>query len=81
MNTILVIASVLMAAALTGIFSTSTIAYAEKDYSADSSKTEENTIFKQRATPSGDSIANNCGNNMNGGNGFCSSSQTEGIFP
>ena len=65
MNKSLVIASVLMAAALTtGIFSThSMAAYAEDDYDGDSSKTSTEQSIKQENVGSGESTNFNCGDN------------------
>jgi hypothetical protein len=58
MNKILAIAAVLMAAALTGIFSTS--AYAQ----GDESETNTDQSIAQKNVGSGESINNNCGANL-----------------
>ena len=65
MNKSLVIASVLMAAALTtGIFSTHPMAaYAEDDYDGDSSETNTEQSIKQKNFGSGASTNVNCGDN------------------
>jgi hypothetical protein len=65
MNKSLVIASVLMAAALTtGIFSTHPMAaYAEDDYDGDSSETNTEQSIKQENVGSGESTNFNCGDN------------------
>jgi hypothetical protein len=55
MNKSLAIATVLMAAALSGILSTSPIAFAQ-----DESKTNTEQEIKQKNVGSGDSINNNC---------------------
>jgi hypothetical protein len=55
MNKTLVIASVLMAAALTGILSTNQIAFAQ-----DESETNTEQEIKQRNVGSGESTNNNC---------------------
>jgi hypothetical protein len=63
MNKKLVIASVLMAAALTGIFSTNPMAaYADDDddYDGDSSETNTEQKIKQKNVGSGESTNNNC---------------------
>jgi hypothetical protein len=56
------IAAVLMAAALTGIFATSPLAYAGGD--GDESETSTDQSVKQKNTGSGDSQNNNCGQNL-----------------
>jgi hypothetical protein len=53
------IAAVLMAAALTGLFATSPLAYAE-----DTSETSTDQSVKQKNTGSGDSANFNCGENL-----------------
>jgi hypothetical protein len=58
MNKILAITAVLMAAALTGIFSTS--AYAQ----GDESETNTDQSIAQKNVGSGESINNNCGANL-----------------
>jgi len=65
MNKTLVIASVLMAAALTtGIFSTHpTAVYAEEDYDGDSSETNTEQKIKIDATASGESDIHSCADN------------------
>ena len=65
MNKSLVIASVLMAAALTtGIFSTHPMAaYAEDDDDGDSSETNTEQSIKQENVGSGESTNFNCGDN------------------
>ena len=67
MNKTLVIASVLMAAALTGIFSTNPMAaYAEDDYDGDSSETNTEQSIKQKNVGGDGSSQFNCGqNNIN----------------
>ena len=55
------IAAVLMAAALTGLFATSSLAYAE---SGDESETSTDQSVKQKNTGSGDSANFNCGENL-----------------
>ena len=55
MNKELIVASVLMAAALTGILSTSPIAFAQ-----DESETNTEQEIKQKNVGSGDSTNNNC---------------------
>jgi hypothetical protein len=67
MNKTLVIASVLMAAALTGIFSTHPMAaYAEDDYDGDSSETNTEQSIKQKNVGGEGSSQFNCGqNNIN----------------
>jgi hypothetical protein len=60
MNKTITIATVLMAAALTGIFSTS--AYATTD-GGDESETNTEQEIKQKNVGSGDSTNNNCGLN------------------
>ena len=55
MNKILAIATVLMAAALTGILSTSPIAFAQ-----DESETNTEQEIKQKNVGSGESTNNNC---------------------
>ena len=57
------IAAVLMAAALTGLFATSSLAYAE-DRGGDESKTSTDQSVKQKNTGSGDSANFNCGENL-----------------
>ena len=52
------IAAVLMAAALTGLFATSPLAY------ADDSETNTDQDLKQKNTGSGDSANFNCGQNL-----------------
>jgi hypothetical protein len=52
------IAAVLMAAALTGLFATSSLAY------ADESETSTDQSVKQKNTGSGDSANFNCGENL-----------------
>jgi hypothetical protein len=52
------IAAVLMAAALTGLFATSPLAY------ADDSETNTDQSVKQKNTGSGDSANFNCGQNL-----------------
>jgi hypothetical protein len=54
------IAAVLMAAALTGLFATSPLAYAE----GDESETNTDQSLKQKNTGSGDSANFNCGQNL-----------------
>jgi hypothetical protein len=54
------IAAVLMAAALTGLFATSSLAYAE----GDESETSTDQSVKQKNTGSGDSANFNCGENL-----------------
>ena len=54
------IAAVLMAAALTGLFATSSLAYAE----GDESETSTDQDLKQKNTGSGDSANFNCGENL-----------------
>jgi hypothetical protein len=54
------IAAVLMAAALTGLFATSSLAYAE----GDESETNTDQSVKQKNTGSGDSANFNCGQNL-----------------
>ncbi|MGB7678297.1 MAG: hypothetical protein WBL49_05760 [Nitrososphaeraceae archaeon] len=54
------IAAVLMAAALTGLFATSPLAYAE----GDESETNTDQSVKQKNTGSGDSANFNCGQNL-----------------
>ena len=56
MNKTIAIASVLMAAALTGIFSTSAYATDDGDYSGTNTEQE----IKQKNIGSGDSTNNNC---------------------
>ena len=63
MNKILAIATVLMAAALTGIFSTS--AYAQ----GDESETNAEQSIAQKNVGSGESTNNNCARNYYYGNG------------
>jgi hypothetical protein len=67
MNKTLVIASVLMAAALTGIFSTHPMAaYAGDDYDGDSSETNTEQSIKQKNVGGEGSSQFNCGqNNIN----------------
>ena len=55
------IAAVLMAAALTGLFATSPLAYAE---GGDESETSTDQSVKQKNTGSGDSANFNCGENL-----------------
>jgi hypothetical protein len=55
------IAAVLMAAALTGLFATSPLAYAE---GGDESETSTDQSVKQKNTGSGDSANYNCGQNL-----------------
>ena len=55
------IAAVLMAAALTGLFATSSLAYAE---GGDESETSKDQSVKQKNTGSGDSANFNCGQNL-----------------
>jgi hypothetical protein len=55
------IAAVLMAAALTGLFATSPLAYAE---GGDESETSTDQSVKQKNTGSGDSANFNCGQNL-----------------
>jgi hypothetical protein len=57
------IAAVLMAAVLTGLFATSSLAYAE-DRGGDESSTETDQSVKQKNTGSGDSANFNCGENL-----------------
>jgi hypothetical protein len=57
------IAAVLMAAALTGLFATSPLAYAE-DNGGDTSETSTDQSVKQKNTGSGDSANFNCGQNL-----------------
>jgi hypothetical protein len=57
----IVIAAVLMAAALTGLFATSPLAYAD---GGDESTTETDQSVKQKNTGSGDSANFNCGENL-----------------
>jgi hypothetical protein len=54
------VAAVLMAAALTGLFATSPLAYAE----GDESETNTDQSVKQKNTGSGDSANFNCGQNL-----------------
>jgi hypothetical protein len=64
MKKALVIASVLMAAALTGIFSTNPMAaYAEDDYDGDSSETNTEQKIKIDANGSGESDIHFCVDN------------------
>ena len=67
MNKTLVIASVLMAAALTGIFSTNPMAaYAGDDYDGDSSETNTEQSIKQKNVGGDGSSQFNCAqNNIN----------------
>ena len=67
MNKTLVLASVLMAAALTGIFSTNPMAvYAEDDYDGDSSETNTEQKIKQKNVGGDNSEQFNCAqNNLN----------------
>jgi hypothetical protein len=61
------IAAVLMAAALTGLFATSPLAYAEdkdRDKGGDTSETSTDQSVKQKNTGSGDSANFNCGENL-----------------
>ena len=55
------IAAVLMAAALTGLFATSPLAYASD---GDSSETNTDQDLKQKNTGTGDSTNFNCGQNL-----------------
>ena len=55
------IAAVLMAAAMTGLFATSSLAYAE---GGDESETSTDQSVKQKNTGSGDSANFNCGENL-----------------
>ena len=55
------IAAVLMAAALTGLLATSSLAYAE---GGDESETSTDQNVKQKNTGSGDSANYNCGQNL-----------------
>jgi hypothetical protein len=55
------IAAVLMAATLTGLFATSSLAYAE---GGDESETNTDQSVKQKNTGSGDSANFNCGQNL-----------------
>jgi hypothetical protein len=57
-NRAIAVASVLMAAALTGIFTTSPLAY------ADESETSTDQEVKQKNTGSGNSNNNNCAENL-----------------
>jgi hypothetical protein len=57
----IVIAAVLMAAALTGLFATSPLSYAD---GGDESTTETDQSVKQKNTGSGDSANFNCGENL-----------------
>jgi hypothetical protein len=57
------IAAVLMAAALTGLLATSSLAYAE-DRGGDESETSTDQSVKQKNTGSGDSANFNCGENL-----------------
>ena len=57
------ITAVLMAAALTGLFATSPLAYAE-DRGGDTSETSTDQSVKQKNTGSGDSANFNCGENL-----------------
>jgi hypothetical protein len=59
----LAIAAVVMAAALTGLFATSPLAYAE-DRGGDTSETSTDQSVKQKNTGSGDSANFNCGENL-----------------
>jgi hypothetical protein len=59
MNKTLAIATVLMAAALTGILSTNPIAFAQ-----DESETNTEQEIKQKNVGSGESTNNNCGANL-----------------
>jgi hypothetical protein len=59
----LTIAAIVTAAALTGLFVTSPLAYAE-DRSGDESKTSTDQSVKQKNTGSGDSANFNCGENL-----------------
>jgi hypothetical protein len=56
------IAAVIMAAALTGLFATSPLAYAGGD--GDESETSTDQSVKQKNTGSGDSTNFNCGQNL-----------------
>ena len=56
-KTTIAMTAVLMAAALTGIFATSTLAYAE---GGDSSETSTDQKLKQKNVGSGDAEQNNC---------------------
>ena len=57
----LTIAAIVTAAALTGLFATSPLAYAED---GDSSETSTDQSVKQKNTGSGDSANFNCGENL-----------------
>jgi hypothetical protein len=59
----LTIAAIVTAAALTGLFATSPLAYAE-DRGGDESKTSTDQSVKQKNTGSGDSANFNCGENL-----------------
>jgi hypothetical protein len=59
----LTIAAIVTAAALTGIFATSPLAYAE-DRGGDESETSTDQSVKQKNTGSGDSANYNCGQNL-----------------
>jgi hypothetical protein len=58
----LAMTAVLMAAALTGIFATSPLAYAGGD--GDSSETSTDQEIKQKNVGSGDAEQNNCAQNL-----------------
>jgi hypothetical protein len=58
------IAAVLMAAALTGLFATSPLAYADDGKGGDESETSTDQSVKQKNTGSGDSANFNCGENL-----------------
>ncbi|MGI0002241.1 MAG: hypothetical protein ACRD42_04070 [Nitrososphaeraceae archaeon] len=57
----LTIAAIVIAAALTGLFATSPLAYAE---GGDESETSTDQSVKQKNTGSGDSANFNCGENL-----------------
>jgi hypothetical protein len=59
MNKTLAIATILMAAAITGLFSTNPIAFAQ-----DESETNTEQEISQENVGSGESINNNCGANL-----------------
>ena len=59
----LTIAAIVTAAALTGLFATSPLAYAE-DRGGDESETSTDQSVKQKNTGSGDSANFNCGENL-----------------
>ena len=62
-KTIAIAAVVMAAAALTGLFATSPLAFAE-DRGGDTSETSTDQSVKQKNTGSGDSANFNCGQNL-----------------